>query len=135
MSKFHNVLLKEWAYLVEQDGTVPLSTDSQQGATSGPGAEVPLTGAMPGDENNPTNKEKALNKDQPKVETPEGQIMLINLVKKALFIDPKELTLSPTDKGLLAQQITPKNVLKMAETLEQIVGDYESPMIPVNPVT
>jgi len=135
MSKFHKVLLNEWAYLVEQDSQVPLSTDSQQGITSGPGAETPLTGTMPGDENNPTNKEKALNKEQPKDETPEGQMMLIDLIKKALFIDPKELTLSPTDKGLLAQQVTPKNAMKMAETLEQIVGDYESPMIPVQPVT
>lgn len=135
MSEFHKVLLKEWAYLVEQDSQVPLSTDSQQAQSTGPGNDGPLTGPMPGDANAPTDKEKALKDQQPEQETPEGQMMLIDLIKKALFIDPKEITMSPTDKGLLVQQVTPKNALKMAETLERIVGDYESPNIPVTKAT
>lgn len=135
MSHFNKVLLKEWAYLVEQDMQVPLSTDAQQATGAGGGGEAPLTGPMPGDANAPTNKEKALNEQEPEAETPEGQMMLIDLIKKALFIDPKELTMSPTDKGLLVQQVTPKNALKMAETLERIVGDYESPSIPVSKAT
>jgi hypothetical protein len=128
--KFDSELIKGYALLVEAPGDqeIPLNggapgMDPAAGGGMAPPAQGMPTAATPP----PSTEEQGEGSD---TDTSEGTIMLITLVKKALFIDPAEIDLSLADKSLLAKEVTPKNAMKMSETLKRIVNNYEYPEAP-----
>jgi hypothetical protein len=125
LSNFDSTVVKYLLQLNEQGpagGDVSLPTAPQIGdSPTGPGT-LP-TGEMPEPKDATTPVDEPDADAEDKTPTPEGVVFLINLIKKAFWLDPNTVDLSGFQTNLLTKKVTPKNAEEVLDVLKKIIDD------------
>jgi len=125
LSNFDSTVVKYLLQLNEQGpagGDVSLPTAPQIGdSPTGPGT-LP-TGEMPEPKDDTTPVDEPDADAEDKTPTPEGVVFLINLIKKAFWLDPNTVDLSGFQTNLLTKKVTPKNAEEVLDVLKKIIDD------------
>ena len=77
---------------------------------------------MPQDATTPIDDDE-IESDEDKTPTPEGVIYLINLIKKAFWLDPQTVELSGFQTNLLTKKVTAKNAEEILDVLKKLIDD------------
>ena len=77
---------------------------------------------MPQDATTPPDEDE-IESEEDKTPTPEGVIYLINLIKKAFWLDPNTVDMSGFQTNLLTKKVTAKNAEEVLEVLKKIIDD------------
>ena len=124
ISSFDATVVKYLLQINEQGGgggvAIPSSPqigDAPEGPQSVATGEMP----MPADATTPVDDETETEED--KTPTPEGVIYLINLIKKAFWLDPNTVDLSGFQTNLLTKKVTAKNAEEVLDVLKKIIDD------------
>lgn len=112
---------------------------NEQGGMGGGGVAIPsspqigdapegpqslATGDMPMPKDATTPIDDEIEGDaEDKTPTPEGVVYLINLIKKAFWLDPNTVDLSGFQTNLLTKKVTPKNAEEVLDVLKKIIDD------------
>ena len=96
----------------------PQIGDAPEGPQTLATGEMP----MPRDATTPIDDEEAGDAED-KTPTPEGVVYLINLIKKAFWLDPNTVDLSGFQTNLLTKKVTPKNAEEVLDVLKKIIDD------------
>jgi hypothetical protein len=81
------------------------------------------TGDMPMPQDATTPIDDEPEEEEDKTPTPEGVIYLINLIKKAFWLDPNTVDLSGFQTNLLTKKVTAKNAEEMLGVLKKVIDD------------
>jgi hypothetical protein len=123
ISPFDATVIKYLIQLNEQGADVNIPTAPSVGdAPTGP--QSLTTGEMPQPMDATTPIQGAPEEEEEdKTPTPEGVVYLINLIKKAFWLDPNTIDLSSFQTNLLTKKITPKNAEEVLEVLKKVIDD------------
>jgi hypothetical protein len=122
ISSFDATVVKYLLQINEQDGGVAIPSSPQIGdAPEGPQSLATGDMPMPRDATTPVDDEPEEEED--KTPTPEGVIYLINLIKKAFWLDPNTVDLSGFQTNLLTKKVTAKNAEEVLGVLKKIIDD------------
>lgn len=104
-------------------GGVAIPSSPQIGdAPEGPQSLATGDMPMPKDATTPIDDEIEGDAED-KTPTPEGVVYLINLIKKAFWLDPNTVDLSGFQTNLLTKKVTPKNAEEVLDVLKKIIDD------------
>jgi hypothetical protein len=118
-SPFDATVVKFLLQLNEQGGDVNIPTSPSVGdAPTGPSSLT--TGEMPAPVDATTPEPEEAEDNTP---TPEGVVYLINLIKKAFWLDPNTVDMSGFQTNLLTKKVTPKNAEEVLDVLKKIIDD------------
>ena len=121
ISPFDATVIKYLLQINEQDGGVAIPSSPQIGdAPEGPQSLATGDMPMPRDATTPDGETET---EEDKTPTPEGIIHLINLIKKAFWLDPNTVDLSGFQTNLLTKKVSAKNAEEVLKVLEKIIDD------------
>lgn len=104
-------------------GGVAIPSSPQIGdAPEGPQTLTTGDMPMPKDATTPVDDEVE-SEEEDKTPTPEGVIYLINLIKKAFWLDPNTVDLSGFQTNLLTKKVTAKNAEEVLNVLKKVIDD------------
>lgn len=128
ISSFDATVVKYLLQINEQGGMggggggVAIPSSPQIGdAPEGP--QSVATGEMPMPQDATTPVDDEAGEEDDKTPTPEGVVYLINLIKKAFWLDPNTVDLSGFQTNLLTKKVTPKNAEEVLNVLKKIIDD------------
>lgn len=124
-SKFDAAVIKYLLQINEQGpagGDVNLPTAPQVG-DSPTGPQTLPTGEMPSPQDATTPQDEEIDDEEDKTPTPEGVVYLINLIKKAFWLDPNTVDMSGFQTNLLTKKVTAKNAEEVLDVLKKIIDD------------
>lgn len=124
ISSFDATVVKYLLQINEQgEGGVAIPSSPQIGdAPEGPQSLATGDMPMPQDATTPVDDENE-SEEEDKTPTPEGVIYLINLIKKAFWLDPNTVDLSGFQTNLLTKKVTAKNAEEMLSVLKKVIDD------------
>jgi hypothetical protein len=124
ISSFDSTVIKYLLQINEQgEGGVAIPSSPQIGdAPEGPQSLASGDMPMPQDATTPPDEDD-IESEEDKTPTPEGVIYLINLVKKAFWLDPQTVELSGFQTNLLTKKVTAKNAEEILEVLKKLIDD------------
>lgn len=124
ISSFDSTVIKYLLQINEQgEGGVAIPSTPQIGdAPEGPQSLASGDMPMPQDATTPPDEDD-IESEEDKTPTPEGVIYLINLVKKAFWLDPQTVELSGFQTNLLTKKVTAKNAEEILEVLKKLIDD------------
>lgn len=96
----------------------PQIGDAPEGPQSVATGEMP----QPMDATTPIDDEETEEAEE-KAPTPEGVVYLINLIKKAFWLDPNTVDLSGFQTNLLTKKVTAKNAEEVLDVLKKLIDD------------
>ena len=104
-------------------GGVAIPSSPQIGdAPEGPQSLATGDMPMPKDATTPVDDEIEGDAED-KTPTPEGVVYLINLIKKAFWLDPNTVDLSGFQTNLLTKKVTAKNAEEVLDVLKKVIDD------------
>ena len=125
ISPFDATVVKYLLQLNEQGGgggiaipSAPQVGDAPEGPPNVVTGEMP----MPVDATTPIDDEET-EEAEDKTPTPESVIYLINLIKKAFWLDPNTVDLSGFQTNLLTKKVTAKNAEEVLNVLKKVIDD------------
>ena len=123
-SSFDTTVIKYLLQINEQgEGGTPIPSSPQIGdAPEGPQSLATGDMPMPQDATTPPDEDE-IESEEDKTPTPEGVIYLINLIKKAFWLDPNTVDMSGFQTNLLTKKVTAKNAEEVLEVLKKIIDD------------
>lgn len=128
ISSFDATVVKFLLQINEQGGMgsgggTPIPSSPQIGdAPEGPQSLATGDMPMPKDATTPIDDEE-IEDEEDKTPTPEGVIYLINLIKKAFWLDPNTVDMSGFQTNLLTKKVTAKNAEEVLGVLKKIIDD------------
>ena len=124
ISSFDSTVIKYLLQINEQgEGGVAIPSAPEIGdAPTGPQSLATGDMPMPQDATTPPDEDE-IDSEEDKTPTPEGVIYLINLIKKAFWLDPQTVELSGFQTNLLTKKVTAKNAEEILEVLKKLIDD------------
>ena len=124
ISSFDSTVIKYLLQINEQgEGGVAIPSAPEIGdAPAGPQSLATGDMPMPQDATTPIDDDE-IESDEDKTPTPEAVLYLINLIKKAFWLDPQTVELSGFQTNLLTKKVTAKNAQEILEVLKKLVDD------------
>lgn len=56
--------------------------------------------------------------------SPEGEVFLVDLIKKALFVDLDNIDLNTQESDIITHDVTPENAKEVVKVLKKIISDF-----------